>query len=109
LGGGFVDNGPGLGLSFLLPYRLCVDFRNGWIELVQGGVDEWNELAFDVAGVAVVWVAAEDHAFDGLADVGLLINRNFFEAQVTPGVPVFTKYVAEAVVGGGVVGIAPGG
>lgn len=24
-----------LGLNFLLPYRLCVDFPNGWIELVS--------------------------------------------------------------------------
>jgi len=24
-----------LGLNFLLPYRLCVDFPNGWIELVR--------------------------------------------------------------------------
>jgi len=24
-----------LGVNFLLPYRLCVDFPNGWIELVR--------------------------------------------------------------------------
>ena len=24
-----------LGINFLLPYRLCVDFPNGWIELVH--------------------------------------------------------------------------
>jgi len=24
-----------LGLNFLLPYRLCVDFPNGWIELTR--------------------------------------------------------------------------
>jgi hypothetical protein len=24
-----------LGLNFLLPYRLCMDFPNGWIELIS--------------------------------------------------------------------------
>ena len=63
----------------------------------------------DVAGVAAVGIAAEDHAFDGLAYVCLLIGRDFSEAQITPDVPVVAKDGTEAVVGGGMVGVAPGG
>jgi len=64
----------------------------------------------DVAGVAAVGVAAEDHALNGLADVGLLIGRDLAcEAQVTPTIPVIAEDVAEAVVGGGMIGVTPGG
>ncbi len=64
----------------------------------------------DVEGVTAVRVAAEDHALDGLADVGALVWRDLvFEAQISPGVPVVAEDVTETVVTGGVSGIAPGG
>ena len=87
----------------------------------------------DVAGVAAVGIAAQDQALDNLADgscfatakqflaergiaVGALVSGDFvFEAQVAPAVPVVAEErvacntSAEAVVGGGMVGVAPGG
>jgi hypothetical protein len=43
-------------------------------------------------------------------DVGLLIKRDLgVEAQIAPGIPVIAKDVTEAIVSGGVVGVAPGG
>lgn len=64
----------------------------------------------DVTSVACAGIAAEDHTFDGLADVGALVWWDLvFEVQITPGVPVFTKYLAEAVVGSGAGGVTPGG
>jgi len=39
-----------------------------------------------------------------------LVSGGFvFEAQVAPAIPVVAKYLAEAVVTGGVVGVTPGG
>jgi len=63
----------------------------------------------DVEGITAVRVAAKDHTLDGLADVCLLISRDFFEAQIAPGVPVVAEDVTETVVTGGMGGIAPGG
>ena len=46
----------------------------------------------DVAGIAGAGIAAEDHTFDGLANVGALIGWDLaFEVQIAPGVPVFTE------------------
>jgi len=43
-------------------------------------------------------------------DVGLLIKRDLgVEAQIAPGIPVIAEDLAEAIVGGGVSGVAPGG
>jgi hypothetical protein len=64
----------------------------------------------DVAGIAAVGVAAEDHAFDALAHVGALVWRDLaFEAQVAPGVPVLAEDAPETVMGSGTTGVAPGG
>jgi hypothetical protein len=61
----------------------------------------------DVTGVAGAGVAAEDHAFDGLADLGALVWWGLvFETQMAPGVPVVAEDVTEAVVGGGMIGVA---
>ena len=63
----------------------------------------------DVTSVACAGIAAEDHTFDGLADIGALVWWDlFFEVQITPGVPVFTEYLAEAVVGSGAGRVTPG-
>ena len=37
------------------------------------------------------------------------VHHEDIEVQITPGVPVFTKYLAEAVVGSGAGGVTPGG
>jgi len=64
----------------------------------------------DVEGITAVGVAAEDHALDGLADVGALVCGDLvFDAQIAPGVPVVAEDVTETVVTGGVSGVAPGG
>ena len=63
----------------------------------------------DVASIAGAGIAAEDHALNGLPDVCSLVSRDFYAAQAPSGVPVATRNVAEAVAGGGVSGVAPGG
>jgi hypothetical protein len=63
----------------------------------------------DVAGIAGVWIVAEDHALYGLANVGTLVRWHLvFETQMAPGVPVFTEDATETVVGSGVIEVAPG-
>jgi Zn ribbon nucleic-acid-binding protein len=64
----------------------------------------------DIAGIAGAGIAAEDHAFDDLANVGALIGWDLVcETQMAPGVPMIAEDAAEAVVGGGVIGVAPRG
>jgi len=49
-----------------------------------------------------VRVAAEDHALDGLADVGVLVRGDLvFEAQVAPGILVIAEDLTKPVVGCG--------
>jgi len=88
------------------------DFATGRTEASFAGERDTaveSTAGADVAGVTGAGVAAKDHTLDGLADVCLLINRDFFEAQIAPGVPVIAEDVAETVVSGGVAGVAPGG
>jgi hypothetical protein len=89
------------------------DLAAGWAEAGLAGEGDAaveSTVGADVAGIAAVGIAAEDHALDGLADVGALVWRNLaFEAQIAPGVPVIAEDAPETVVGSGMIGVAPGG
>jgi len=93
--------------------RCEADLATGWTEAGLAGEGDAPLVATagaNVASVAGAGIAAEHHAFDGLADVGLLIERDLgVEAQIAPGIPVIAKDVTEAIVSGEVSGVAPGG
>ena len=64
----------------------------------------------DPTGTTALRITAEHHTLDDVPDVSLLIEGDFVgQAEVAIALPMVEKYLAKAVMAGGVVERLPGG
>ena len=64
----------------------------------------------DPTGITALRITAEHHTLDDVPDVSLLIEGDFVgQAEVAIALPMVEKYLAKAVMAGGVVERLPGG